>query len=145
MAETAISQVVSRELAQAMARRHAALLRMDVDALSELLDSDLRYTHSNGVCEDKASYVAALRQGVYVYHAVDEDEVEAFDLGGGLWCAGRVRMHATVKGAERRMSNRFVAVWHRTPQGLRLAAYCATPISPAAVVAPPATPVAPGH
>ncbi len=116
------------ELQQAMDNRRAALLTMNLNQLAMLLDETLRYTHSNGTCEDKAGYLAALARGEYVYHSVDESDIDAFDLGGGVWCAGSVRMHATVNGAERHMHNRFVVVWRRTSSGLRLAAYCATPI-----------------
>ncbi len=116
------------ELHTALRARQAALLTLDLAALERLLDETLRYTHSNGACESKHAYLNALRGGAYRYHAVDESEVEAFDLDGGLWCCGRARMHATVHGVERHMDNRFVAVWRRAPGGLRLAAYCATPI-----------------
>lgn len=119
---------VPAELQTALRARQAALQALDLAVLDRLLDETLRYTHSNGTCEDKQGYLNALRGGAYRYHAVDESEVEAFELGGGLWCCGRVRMHATVHGVERHMDNRFVAVWRRTPQGLRLAAYGATPI-----------------
>lgn len=115
-------------LRHAMALRHSALLRMDLRQLDEVLDGTLRYTHSNGICEDKASYLAALSSGIYRYHSIEESDVDVFELGDGAWCAGSVRMHATVKGVERHMHNRFIAVWRITPDGPRLAAYCATPV-----------------
>lgn len=128
MVDITSSAPLDTVLQRAMDRRRSALMAMDLDQLAELLDDSLRYTHSNGACEDKAGYLAALAGGKYVYHSVDESDVEAFDLIGGVWCAGSVRMHATVQGVERRMHNRFVAIWRRTADGLRLAAYCATPI-----------------
>lgn len=128
MVDITLAAAPAPELRDAMAARRSGLLAMDLERLAELLDETLRYTHSNGACEDKAGYLAALSRGDYVYHAIDETEVEAFDFDGGLWCAGRVRMHASVKGTERHMNNRFVSVWRRTPHGLRLSAYCATPI-----------------
>lgn len=127
MAETTIP-MLEPAVHEAMAQRRTALLAMNIDSFADLLDDTLRYTHSNGLCEDKATYLQALRQGIYVYHRIEEEAVEAFDLEGGVWCTGRTRMHATVNGTERHMHNRFVAVWRRTPGGLRLAAYCATPI-----------------
>ncbi len=126
MADT--DHTLSRELAPAMQARRSALLAHDLGALATLLDETLRYTHSNGACEDRAGYLQALAGDAYRYHAIDEQDVEAFDVGGALWCCGRVRMHATVHGHERRMDNRFVAVWRRSADGLRLAAYGATPI-----------------
>lgn len=128
MAESTTPLQPDTDLAHAMDSRRKALLAMDLDQLSVLLDDSLRYTHSNGTCEDRAGYLDALASGKYLYHSVDESDVEAFDLMGGVWCAGSVRMHATVEGMKRHMHNRFVAVWRRTAQGLRLAAYCATPI-----------------
>ena len=111
-----------------MQERRQALLQMDLTRSAALFDDTLRYTHSNGACEDRATYLAALARGDYRYHAIDEQEVEVFDLGGGLWATGHIRMHVTVHGQERRMHNHFLAVWRRTPTGLRLAAYGATPI-----------------
>lgn len=111
-----------------MALRHSALLAMDLRQLDDILDETLRYTHSNGICEDKASYMTALGSGIYRYHGIEESDVEVFELDNGFWCAGTVHMHATVKGVERHMHNRFIAVWRSSPEGLRLAAYCATPV-----------------
>lgn len=116
-------------LESVMEQRRAALLAMDISMLEGLFDETLRYTHSNGTCEDKAGYLDALKRGEYVYHSVEESDIEEFDIGGGIWCTGEVRMHATVKSADRFMHNRFVAVWRFTPSGLRLAAYGATPIA----------------
>jgi hypothetical protein len=128
MAELPQDTTVPAELAAAMQQRRQALLRMDLDQIAAVLDANLRYTHSNGACEDRAGYLAALARGDYRYHAIDEQEVQAFTLGEGLWATGRVRMHASVQGVDRRMHNRFLAVWHRTQTGLCLAAYCATPL-----------------
>lgn len=123
-----MADTLSPDLLAAMAARRAALLAADLGALEALLDETLRYTHSNGACESKPEYMAALVRGAYRYHGIEEQDVEAFDVGGALWCCGRVRMEATVHGTGRRMDNRFTAVWRRTPGGLRLAAYGATPI-----------------
>lgn len=128
MAETLHPTPLPADLAAAMQARRAAMLAHELPALAALLDPTLRYTHSNGVCEDKATYLAALGRGAYRYHAIAEKAVEAFDLDGALWCCGRAAMHASVHGAERRMDNRFVALWRRTPQGLTLAAYGAIAI-----------------
>lgn len=129
MDETSMTAAASVALRKAMQWRSAALQAMDFEQLQELLDETLRYTHSNGICEDKPTYLAALRGGDYIYYSVEETDLDAFDLAGHVWCAGSVRMHALVKGVERRMHNRFLAVWRNTPNGLRLAAYCATPIA----------------
>lgn len=128
MAEISAGSAALIELREAMKQRRAALITMDLVALDRILDPTLRYTHSNGVCEDKAGYLAALSRGDYVYHQVEETDSACLDLAGGIWCAGQVHMHATVKTVQRQMRNQFLAVWRRTPEGLRLAAYCATPI-----------------
>ncbi|KQP22142.1 nuclear transport factor 2 family protein [Pseudorhodoferax sp. Leaf267] len=117
------------DLLAAMQARRQALLQMDLERIAPLLDESLRYTHSNGACEDKAGYLAALRRGDYRYHAIDEQPVQAWPLGDGFWTTGEVRMQAIVHGRERHMHNRFLGVWRRTPTGLCLAAYCATPLA----------------
>ena len=54
-------------IAQLEDRRYEAMLRGDVATLDHLLDDRLRYVHSNGSADGKASYLDGFRKGVWSY------------------------------------------------------------------------------
>jgi ketosteroid isomerase-like protein len=64
------------EVRLAIAKRGAAMVAANVDAIASLLDDRCIYTHSSGLSDTKASYVAALRKQEYTYHSVDMVEVD---------------------------------------------------------------------
>lgn len=59
------------EVTAAHDARIAATIRGDVAALASLMTDDATYTHSSGVTERKAEFLAALRNGTYVYRAIE--------------------------------------------------------------------------
>ncbi|MFN7947643.1 MAG: nuclear transport factor 2 family protein [Blastocatellia bacterium] len=53
-----------------------ALTKADTAALERIYHNDLTYTHSSGVVDTKASYLAGLKSGNTKYLALDRDEVK---------------------------------------------------------------------
>ena len=51
-------------------RRIAATIAGDLGALAAMMTDDLTYTHSSGVTETKAEFLAALKSGKYVYREI---------------------------------------------------------------------------
>jgi hypothetical protein len=51
----------------------------DVEAVASYLDNDLIYIHSTGVVDTRTSYLDSLREGRFVYEAIDViDEHHAY-------------------------------------------------------------------
>ncbi len=68
-------------------QRYAAMLAGDVATLERLLDDALTYTHSNGVVDTKASYIAGVRDKVWEYKAISRENERVVIRGG---CGARV-------------------------------------------------------
>jgi ketosteroid isomerase-like protein len=95
--------------------RYAATLAKDVDALKRLLHSDLVYMHSNGVSDGKASYIDGIREGVWDYKSVKRSDQTLKAYSGFALVFNRLVIDIAVKGVEKHLNNRALAVW--TPEG----------------------------
>jgi uncharacterized protein (TIGR02246 family) len=51
-------------------KRIAATVAGDVAAVASMMTDDLTYTHSSGVVESKAEFLAGLKSGKYVYREI---------------------------------------------------------------------------
>jgi ketosteroid isomerase-like protein len=79
--------------------------------LDRLVADDLTYTHSNGMVDTKASYLGALRDGVFRYTSVDLEDLQARSVGEAAVVTGRARVTTELKGGELVTSLRYTAVW----------------------------------
>ena len=74
LAALAARSVAAGEAEQAVAaahdRRIAATIAGDPAALGALMTDDLSYTHSSGVTDTKAEFLAGLKSGKYVYREI---------------------------------------------------------------------------
>jgi hypothetical protein len=48
-------------------KRGALMTSGDADGLAEILSTDLYFAHSSGLLDDKQSFLAKFRNGVFVY------------------------------------------------------------------------------
>jgi uncharacterized protein (TIGR02246 family) len=56
-----------REAVASAGQRHlAAAMAADTEALGELIADDVLYSHSDGIAEDKAAYLAKVASGIYL-------------------------------------------------------------------------------
>jgi uncharacterized protein (TIGR02246 family) len=62
--------MTDRGIETAMRALYAAMLAHDIAALDALLAEDCVYVHSTGVVEDKAAFLAGVRDGLYEYQHV---------------------------------------------------------------------------
>jgi hypothetical protein len=127
-------------------RRIAALVSADTAQLAPLLSADLRYVHSNGTVDDKASFLDLIGSGRTRYVAYDPVGRACSFPGPGMALeTGTARLRVENAEGAREMTLAFLAVW-RWERGawrflawqsarLPAAADCAEPQQPAAAAA----------
>lgn len=70
----------------------------DTKALDELLDDGFTLTHMTGHVQPKAEWLAQMRQGRFVYHAIDEKKTTLDIDGDTARLVARTVTDATVYG-----------------------------------------------
>src|SRR5262245_5911697 len=108
-------------------RRYAAMLAGDVEALDTLLDDDLVYTHSSGTADTKQSYLAGVRDKIWEYLTVRREDERITVRGDTALVHSRLVIDIRVRGAERPLDNRALAVWVRAGGTWRLLALHSPP------------------
>jgi ketosteroid isomerase-like protein len=71
-------------------RRFAAMVAQDIAVLEPLLADDLTYGHSNGEFQDKAQFLATVRDGRLRYEAIGVQELEVRQYGEVAIVTGRI-------------------------------------------------------
>ena len=102
--------------------RYAAMLGKDVKTLERLLDADLVYMHSSGVADSKESYLGGLRDGVWDYQRIGRSEQTVKVSGDTALVFNRLAISIKVRGVQKEMDNRALAVWVRRDGAWRLIA-----------------------
>lgn len=116
------------ELESADQRRIAAAVAKDRAALESLLDESLRYIHSSGTDEDRATYVERCVNGHYDYQSIQVLSREWRQFGDVALCNGDARIEVRVQGTPKSIATRFLQVWRRSADGWRMASWQSTPI-----------------
>ncbi len=107
--------------------RLRAMLAGDVQALSEMLEPGLSYTHSDGRTDTKESYLAALKEGRLNYRRCERESVLANVHGSVAILEGRLRLHALDQGQEKAIRIHYLANWlNDARHGWRLHAWAST-------------------
>lgn len=90
------SELISR-IRDLEAKRIAAMVNQDLATLEALLADDLSYTHSGGVTETKAQFIALVRdrEPKHNYLGVDFASADVLPMPGGT--AAMVRGRATIR------------------------------------------------
>ena len=92
--------------------RVAAMLAPTREKLDAVLSPDLRYTHSNGQVDSKASLIDSLLDGSAKYTKYQFHECTfTFPAPGIALMAGRFDVKAVVKGNAAESTISFLAVW----------------------------------
>ena len=92
-------------------QRYAAMLAGDVATLEELLDDALTYTHSSGVVDTKASYIAGVRDKVWEYKTIARENERVVIRGGCGLVFCRLKIDLNVRGAPKKVDSNALAVW----------------------------------
>lgn len=98
--------------------RVAASVAVDREKLNAVYSNELRYAHSSGKIDTKASFIASLVSKEAVYFAVDYQERNFVPVAPGIVLMnGRGSFKVSTGGAPRQdLDLRFLAVW-REEQG----------------------------
>ena len=110
--------------------RFKAMRERDWPTLERLFSDQLNYTHSTGVQDGKASYLAAMQDGTYRYFAMEVVSREVRLFGDTALAFSHVRTHLESRGQEKRLDNKILAVWVREAGAWRFAAYQPTALPP---------------
>jgi ketosteroid isomerase-like protein len=92
-------------------RRFEAMTARDLRALDTLLADDLKYTHTTGKVDTKASLLDDLRAGRLVYDSITPGEVHVHVHGDAATLAGMARMQVRANDAVQRFSIRFTETY----------------------------------
>lgn len=113
------------------------MLKGDAQAVSQYLDDDLIYVHSNGLVDTKESYIKSLSDGRYVYESIEVvDEHSAQGADFVVLC--QILSVDIRVGTENATERRLVAassVWKQSQGRWRLVAMQSTPRTAAAPLA----------
>ena len=118
----------ARDIRRLDDERYAAMLAGDAATLDRLLDPELRYTHSSGVVDSKASYIEGVRAKRWEYQSIDRSEETILVRGEVALVFNRFRASIRIGGASKELDNRMLAVWGKRGSGAwRLLAIHSTP------------------
>ncbi|MBK4216830.1 nuclear transport factor 2 family protein [Paracoccus caeni] len=126
---TCYSSPEDRRLAETLeARRYNAMKARDAETLEDLLDDELVYTHSFGDRDSKASFLAKLREGFFLYHELKPSIDIIARRGDVLILTGTMWARATVGGEDRIIDNTCTNIWAKTGGNWRFLSFAPTPI-----------------
>ena len=120
---------VTAEILALETQRCAALVARDFDTLDELFTDDVKYTHSSGSTDTKASYLESLRSGALVYRSIERADTEVAVYDGAAVIATGVTLEITSAGTDRTIRGRATLTWVRDGGRWRFAAWQSTPVA----------------
>jgi len=113
--------------------RVAAMQSPDGDKLSAIFSDDLRYAHSNGVVDTKASFINMLTTGKTKYVSYDyEEQSFTFPAPGIALMSGRAHVKAMTATGEMDSVLSFLAVWREEKGQWRFLAWQSCRLPPVA-------------
>ena len=92
-------------------QRYRAMVAADLAALDRLLDEALTYTHSSGVVDTKASYLAGIRDKVWEYKKIARENERVVVRGSVALVFCRLRIDLLVRSAPKKVESNALAVW----------------------------------
>ncbi len=111
-------------------QRYRAMLSADLATLQQLLDDGLTYTHSSGVIDTKASYLAGVRDKVWEYTHISRENERVVVRGNCALVFCRLRIDVSVRGTPKKVDSNALAVWVQDGQQCRLLAVHSSPAAP---------------
>jgi ketosteroid isomerase-like protein len=114
-----------QDLAERLERqRWLLMLHGPADELARVLSDDLIYVHSNGLIDDRKSYLEKYRDGTFLYHRIEGRIEQVIVLGSdALAVSGVSDMEVTVKGVSKRIKSISLVIWRRDDDVWRLVAH----------------------
>lgn len=113
--------------------RLSAMKSADRDKLSAIFSDDLRYSHSSGVVDTKASFIDVLTKGTTKYLSVDYEEQNfTFPAPGIALMTGRAKFKIGTPNGEIDPTLAFLAVWRLEDGHWRFLAWQSCKLTPPA-------------
>ena len=97
-------------------KRYAAMCGGDFAALERMLHDELLYTHSSGLTDTKATWLASLRSGKTKYKSAVCSDHKVRLAGDTALVTGRATIEAEVNGQPRSLRLVFLNAWTKTLQ-----------------------------
>ena len=119
--------MIKETIRQLEERRYRAMLDGDVETLDSLLDDELTYTHSSGVVDTKATYLAGVRDKVWEYKHISRENERVIERIGCALVFCRLRIDLAVRGTPRKVDSNALAVWANDENQCRLIAVHSSP------------------
>src|SRR5262249_22651589 len=108
-------------------KRYAAMCSGDFAALEAMLHDELLYTHSSGLTDTKATWLASLRSGRTKYKRAGCSDRKVRLAGDTALVTGRAAIEAEINGQPRSLRLVFLGAWTKTPKGWKFIAWQSTP------------------
>jgi len=108
-------------------KRFAAMIARDFAALEQMAHDELLYTHSSGVTDTKASWIASMKSGKVKYKSVNCSGRQVKFFGDVALTRGRAAIEVDIDGQAKSLRLLFLNAWTRTPQGWKFAAWQSCP------------------
>src|SRR5262249_19036720 len=108
-------------------KRYAAMCGGDFAALEAMLHDELLYTHSSGLTDTKATWLASLRSGKTKYKSAACSDRKVRLAGDTALVTGRAAIQAEINGQPRSLRLVFLNAWTKTPNGWKFIAWQSTP------------------
>ena len=109
-------------------KRFAAMVARDFSGLEALVHDQLRYTHSSGVTDGKATWLESMKSGRVKYKKATCSEQKVQIYGDTALITGRANIEAEIGGQAKTLRLLFLNAWTRTPQGWKFVAWQSTPL-----------------
>ena len=109
-------------------KRFAAMVARDFSGLEALVHDQLRYTHSSGVTDGKATWLESMKSGRVKYKKATCSEQKVQIYGDTALITGRANIEAEIGGQAKTLRLLFLNAWTRTPQGWQFVAWQSTPL-----------------
>lgn len=119
---------IIKDIIELERRRCVAMCKSDMKFLESLLHADLYFCHSNGVIDDRASYLLKMSKGRIVYQSITWADQAVTLLGNGAILTGRMTSMVVVDGVAKRLDNRVMQAWMDIDGEWRLFGFQSTPL-----------------
>lgn len=110
-------------------RRWAAQINKDEAELATLLSDELRYTHSTGSVDTKASYMASILDNVVDYQRADRTDTAAQIVGNTGVVTGKAVIGVEARGNQLELRVAYTVVWLERNGSWQLLTWQSTPLA----------------
>ena len=113
--------------------RYAVMMEGERAKIETFYSPELTYTHTNGYTQSKDEFLASQTSGEISYNSIDRESIDVSCYGNVAIAQGTVKIDVDVAGENRKLHNRYLAVWERPHGKWRMRAWASTALESAAL------------